>query len=138
MRQPHLQNRLLSNSKLRATCTGLACGSFLLSSLYGFAAGPARVTSGDGERKVIEQVSPPWGSVGQVNVGGYRRRVECTGSLIAANVVITAAHCVMDPINRKPSSPESGCAPPVYIMEPATPMTLYAQWIAQLLYAMKS
>ena len=94
-----LINVELSNSKLRASCTGLACGTFLLSSLYGFAAGP---TPGVGERKVIEQVSPPWGSVGQVNVAGYRRRVECTGSLIAANVVLTAAHCVMDPINRKP------------------------------------
>jgi Trypsin len=97
-----LINVELSNSKLHASCIGLACGTFLLSSLYGFAAGPTRVTSSNGERKVIEQVSPPWGSVGQVNVAGYRRRVECTGSLIAANVVVTAAHCVMDPINRKP------------------------------------
>jgi protease YdgD len=49
------------------------------------------------ETKVIEEVSPPWGAIGQVNVAGYRRMMECTGSLIAPNVVITAAHCVIDP-----------------------------------------
>src|SRR5215469_15716841 len=102
MRQPHPQNPLLSNSKWRPSFIGLACGSLLLSSLYGFAADPMRVTSSDGQRKVIEQVSPPWGSVGQINIAGYRRRVECTGSLIAPNVVVTAAHCVIDPFDRKP------------------------------------
>ena len=65
MRHSYPQNRLLSNGKLRASCTGLACGLFLLSSLYGFAADPTRVTSSDAERKVIEQVSPPWSSVGR-------------------------------------------------------------------------
>ena len=55
-----------------------------------------------GERKVIEELTPPWGAVGQVNVAGYRQRVECTGSLVAPNIVLTAAHCVTDPSHRKP------------------------------------
>ena len=51
---------------------------------------------------MIEQLSPPWGAIGQINVTGYRRTIMCTGSLIAPNVVISAAHCVMDPWSRKP------------------------------------
>ena len=56
----------------------------------------------DIDRRVIDSLDPPWGSVGQINVSAYRRRVECTGSLVASNVVITAAHCVMDPLRHKP------------------------------------
>jgi protease YdgD len=55
-----------------------------------------------GDTRTVDELNPPWGAVGQINVAGYRRRTECTGSLIAANVVITAAHCVMDPWHRKP------------------------------------
>ena len=80
---------------------GVACVSFLLASVCAFAQSLPRDMSGDGDRRVIEDLSPPWGSIGQVNVAGYRRRTECTGSLIATNVVITAAHCVMDPWHRK-------------------------------------
>jgi protease YdgD len=82
----------------------IACASFLFSSVCASAETPPRATSGNVDRRVIEELTPPWGSVGQVNVGGYRRRTECTGSLIAANVVITAAHCVMDPWRRQPFS----------------------------------
>jgi protease YdgD len=51
---------------------------------------------------VIEELNTPWSAVGQINVSGYRRIAWCTGSLIATNVVITAAHCVMNPSNGKP------------------------------------
>lgn len=54
------------------------------------------------DRRVIEQQSAPWAAIGQVNATGYRRRNRCTGSLIASNLVITAAHCVIDPWSRKP------------------------------------
>jgi protease YdgD len=80
---------------------GVTCVSFLFANVCAYAEGRPRV-SGHGARLVIEELSPPWGSIGQVNVAGYRRRLECTGSLIASNVVITAAHCVMDPWHRKP------------------------------------
>ena len=81
---------------------GVTCFSFLLGNVCAYAETPPREISDHGERLVIEDLSPPWGSIGQVNVAGYRRRLECTGSLIASNVVITAAHCVMDPWHRKP------------------------------------
>ena len=74
---------------------GMTCVSLLLGSVHA-------LSEDSGERKVIEELTPPWGAVGQVNVAGYRQRVECTGSLIAPNVVITAAHCVTDPFHRKP------------------------------------
>jgi len=66
------------------------------------ASAETNVKSDGVNRRVIEELSPPWGSIGQVNVAGYRSRIECTGSLVAANVVITAAHCVMDQMRREP------------------------------------
>ncbi len=41
-------------------------------------------------------------AVGQVNIRGYRRRVACTGTLIAPRRVLTAAHCIIDPRTRRP------------------------------------
>ena len=52
--------------------------------------------------EVIDQQGAPWAAIGQVNATGYRHLTRCSGSLIAANLVITAAHCVMDPGRREP------------------------------------
>ncbi|KAG1715460.1 putative serine protease YdgD [Nymphon striatum] len=38
-----------------------------------------------------------WQAVGRVNIAGYNRRNMCTGSLIAPDTVLTAAHCVQRP-----------------------------------------
>jgi hypothetical protein len=57
---------------------------------------------GSDDRRVIDQLSAPWAAIGQVNVTGYRRLKKCTGSLVVSNLVIAAAHCVMDPWRRRP------------------------------------
>lgn len=35
-----------------------------------------------------------WQAVGRINAAGYRKREMCTGTLIAPDQVLTAAHCV--------------------------------------------
>ena len=52
---------------------------------------------GKDDRVRLEAAGPPWDAVGQVNIGGYRMTTQCTGILVAPNLVVTAAHCVMDP-----------------------------------------
>jgi protease YdgD len=56
---------------------------------------------GNDDRQLIELVAP-WPAIGQINVTGYRHSQRCTGSLIASDLVVTAAHCVMDTKRRKP------------------------------------
>lgn len=41
-------------------------------------------------------------AIGQVNVVHHNRRTTCTGTLVAPNVVLTAAECVVDPTTREP------------------------------------
>lgn len=48
-----------------------------------------------------------WQAVGRVNVASYRERGMCTGTLIAEDLVLTAAHCLVSPRTGQPYKPET-------------------------------
>jgi len=55
---------------------------------------------GDDDRVIQTRTGPPFDAVGQVNVADFRRAGQCTGTLVAPGVVITAAHCLVDASGR--------------------------------------
>jgi protease YdgD len=56
---------------------------------------------GADDRVPVDVAKAPWTAVGQVNAARYRRRSSCTGTLIAPDRVVTAAHCITDPSRGK-------------------------------------
>lgn len=55
---------------------------------------------GTDDRAPVDVAHAPWNAVAQVNVAGYRRRTNCSGTLIAPDRVVTAAHCLLDAATR--------------------------------------
>ena len=56
-----------------------------------------------GQRMVTLEEAPAWRAVGRLNIAGNR---YCTATLIAPDLVITAAHCIFHPLTRHLSHPE--------------------------------
>lgn len=57
---------------------------------------------GEDQREMIDSWDAPWSSIGRINVAGFRSTSMCTGTLVAPDVVLTAAHCVFNRITTKP------------------------------------
>ncbi len=68
------------------------------------AAAPAQTTRPALPELLSDADHENWRAIGRVNVGGFRSRSLCTGTLVAIDLVLTAAHCVM--INGKTYPPE--------------------------------
>ncbi len=55
----------------------------------------------------VEAAHVDWKAIGQVNIRGMRSIKQCSGSLVGNNLVLTSAHCVVNPLTRKPYPPGS-------------------------------
>ncbi len=62
---------------------------------------------GKDDRKPVDSRKAPWSSVGRVNVAGYRKVRFCTGTLVAPDLVVTAAHCLVNEVSGRPFQPGS-------------------------------
>ncbi|HUF57082.1 MAG TPA: trypsin-like peptidase domain-containing protein [Thermohalobaculum sp.] len=69
------------------------------------AALPARALDLDTRRMLNAEQSVPWRGIGRVNVATERQTGMCTGTLIAPDMVLTAAHCLIDAGSGSPFSP---------------------------------
>ena len=46
------------------------------------------------DREIVDAAQMPWRAIGRVNFASIETRQHCTGTLIADDVVLTAAHCL--------------------------------------------
>ena len=58
---------------------------------------PAHALDLQTRRMLSAEESAPWKGIGRVNVENGRQTGMCTGTLVAPDLVLTAAHCVIDP-----------------------------------------
>ena len=59
----------------------------------------------DRRRMLSAEESVPWRGVGRVNIARFDERGMCTGTLVAPDLVLTAAHCVLAPGTGEPYAP---------------------------------
>lgn len=45
-------------------------------------------------REIVDAAAVPWRAIGRVNFASIQQRSHCTGTLVAEDVVLTAAHCL--------------------------------------------
>jgi V8-like Glu-specific endopeptidase len=56
---------------------------------------------GDDDREMADSTVEPWRAIGRLNHAGYRTYGHCTATLVGPDLVVTAAHCLFDPITGK-------------------------------------
>jgi protease YdgD len=71
------------------------------------AALPASALDLERRRMLNAAESAPWRGVGRINVVTPLGDSMCTGTLIAEDLVLTAAHCVIDRFSRRPYKPDT-------------------------------
>ncbi len=54
------------------------------------------------DRQIVDSWDPPWNAVGKINTPSWRRLGECSGTLIASDIVLTAAHCLFNEVSGRP------------------------------------